>query len=116
MVNKDSKYYAVRFGDVVEIRAAINKPKEIVSRLVKETKVEKRIVVGTWPNQRWQTKSVPHKLIIEQTYYEGGKVLGIVKYNYFTSQAKNYDVSFNRMGMIEIPRALRMSLKGKMYL
>lgn len=117
-MKKTCNYYAVRFGNVVEIRAALKPPKAIVSKLTKTVMVEESVYVpaknGEWYG-KFVLKQVPKKVILSQTFYDGGRVLGVVKLNHFQIKAQEFGVKFERgTDLLEISKELRMVLKEKM--
>lgn len=63
------RYYAVRIGGYVELRATIKGIKAITSTLTRQLSPRK-------------------KLVMTQTHYEGGKVLMAWDYTYFVRDAK----------------------------
>lgn len=60
------RYWAVRLGEYVEIRTATSRPVAITSKITRRS-----------------TLSCTGKLVLKQTFYSGGKPLGVLKYARF---------------------------------
>lgn len=103
------RYFAVRIGDCVEIRAASAPPKGIHSKL-KRT-ITRVIRKGQYlDNVNWvQAKKdteVVENLVLEQTHWKGGKVLGLCPLEKF-QDIHGYG-GFGDGAMVEVTRATRL--------
>lgn len=83
------RYFAIKIGDkAVEIRVASAQPKATISRLTRVVNARK-------------------KLVLEQKFYSGGKILGFCTYRFFY---KKTGIPIERDQMIEISRKDRLAV------
>lgn len=107
------KYYAIRLDKQMEIRVARERPKALLSTMTIKTEEEKRIRVvdslDSWgvPKYHYETKKVPVKTKIEQTYWDGGRTLGFVGVYEFSNVCPDVPAEDK---MVEISKALRLVL------
>lgn len=107
-VKKDLKlrYWAVRLGDLVELRVWSKRPVKVTSSLTK------KIVKDSWeykclPNGSFEQKKVQResKFVLKQVVYIGGKPLGVVK-----ARDIAYDLKVPVDGRVEIDKKTKDSL------
>lgn len=79
---KTLKYYAIRIGDHVEIRVAGQRPAALISSYTRPS-TKKVVKYEYFPDPPYSKKTVTTettKMVLKQTYYVGGRVLGVLKY------------------------------------
>ena len=112
------RYFAVRFGNHVEFRAATKPPTAIFSKITKKviTKEKRIIHINVSPFYKVSEDPKETKIVRKQTFYLGGKVLGVSKYGSFVVNAKDFGITSIPVDkMIEIPRDLKnKALKGRL--
>lgn len=98
------RYFAVSYGNWIEIREAVNPPKEVVSEGVVKTRL-----VGY--HDYWNNRYHPGRLVstkIKQTVFKGGKVLKTVKKSLFLKKT-GLSVGKNRMAEL-VPSVVNLVL------
>lgn len=101
-----TRFFAIRFGDHVELRAVLRSLRARVSKLTKTYTTTDSRYVGEYPNIRLEFFPRKHKLILVQTVYLGGRVLGTGKYSSFQPLGG----SIAKDGILEISRELKNRL------
>lgn len=85
------KYWVIRMGDYVELRSSIYPIKAIKTKLTKirVTKTRHPYLDYTTGNYRYEVVERPVKTVLEQTYFEGGKILATYLFHNWPKVAKD---------------------------
>ena len=116
MAGKIKRVFAIRDSHYVEVRVASSPPKKLVSKLTKTTiRVTKTIVYI--PHDPWHKmieESKPVKIIMKQTSFIGGRVIGGCSWRLFQIYSKKHGLpSLSPDSMIEFPGELAQTVLKK---
>lgn len=81
------KYYAVSFGEWIELRQAVKPPKEVVTEVSRGTIKEKvmtgKIYVDQLGYPKYCMKTITRPVTLKVTAHEGGRVICAIRDNRF---------------------------------
>ena len=100
------KYYAVSFGEWIELRQAVKPPKEMITEVNRGTVKEKVMTGEIYVNQagyhQHRMKTVTRPIILKMIAHEGGRVICAIRDNRFFSLTRR---DIERGQMIELTDA-----------
>ena len=83
------KYYAISFGEWIELRQAVKPPKEVVTEVNRGTITEKVITGELYLTKAgyhtYRMKNVTVPVVLKVTAHEGGRVICTIRDNRFFS-------------------------------
>lgn len=100
------RYWAVRVGNYVEVRAASTKPRKVVSSLTRTDKIDGwTYEYDSYGNPVRKKVTRDKKRVLKQTVYVGGTVLSLAKWGGHAYNALK--VLVEQDGLVEITREQR---------
>jgi len=81
------KYYAVSFGEWIELRQAVKPPKEMITEVKRGTVKEKvstgEIYINKLGYHQYRMKTIESPIVLKVVAHEGGRVICAIRDNRF---------------------------------
>src|ERR1035437_1716082 len=110
------KYYAVSFGEWIELRQAMKPPKEMVTEISRGTIKEKvstgEIYINKLGYHQYRMKTIERPITLKVTAHEGGRVICAIRDNRFFSLTRR-DIERGQMiALTDIQAQKILDFKG----